>query len=87
MKPEQAGVATKAAPLLEVTDLKKHFPIRKGILSRTVGHVYADGPQWRGHARSKMWGEQKIREDEREEARATYQRAIAHYEAIAAESP
>ena len=34
-------MATKAAPLLEVTDLKKHFPIRKGILSRTVGHVYA----------------------------------------------
>jgi oligopeptide/dipeptide ABC transporter ATP-binding protein len=27
--------------LLEVHDLKKHFPIRKGILKRTVGHVYA----------------------------------------------
>ncbi len=27
--------------LLEVTDLKKHFPIKKGILSRTVGHVRA----------------------------------------------
>jgi hypothetical protein len=23
-------------PLLEVTDLKKHFPIRKGLLTRTV---------------------------------------------------
>jgi oligopeptide/dipeptide ABC transporter ATP-binding protein len=27
--------------VLEVTGLKKHFPIRKGILSRTVGHVLA----------------------------------------------
>lgn len=28
-------------PLLEVEDLKVHFPIKKGIRSRTVGHVYA----------------------------------------------
>ncbi len=28
-------------PLIEVTNLKKHFPIRKGILSRTVGNVLA----------------------------------------------
>jgi oligopeptide/dipeptide ABC transporter ATP-binding protein len=28
-------------PLLEVTDLKKHFPIRKGLLTRTVGQVHA----------------------------------------------
>jgi len=28
-------------PLLEVRDLRKHFPIRKGVLSRTVGFVYA----------------------------------------------
>jgi oligopeptide/dipeptide ABC transporter ATP-binding protein len=28
-------------PLVEVRDLKTHFPIRKGILSRTVGHVKA----------------------------------------------
>ena len=27
--------------LLEVSDLKKHFPIRGGILGRTVGYVYA----------------------------------------------
>ncbi|UCE55492.1 MAG: dipeptide ABC transporter ATP-binding protein [Desulfobacterales bacterium] len=27
--------------ILEVTDLKKHFPIRKGILSRTAGYVLA----------------------------------------------
>ena len=29
------------APLIEVTDLRKHFPIRKGVLGRTVGHVHA----------------------------------------------
>jgi oligopeptide/dipeptide ABC transporter ATP-binding protein len=28
-------------PVLEVKDLKKHFPIKKGLLRRTVGHVYA----------------------------------------------
>ena len=27
--------------VLEVTNLKKHFPIRKGLLRRTVGCVYA----------------------------------------------
>ena len=30
-----------AGPLLEVRDLKKHFPIRKGVLQFTTGHVYA----------------------------------------------
>ncbi len=29
------------APLAAVKDLKVHFPIKKGILGRTVGHVYA----------------------------------------------
>jgi oligopeptide/dipeptide ABC transporter ATP-binding protein len=29
------------APLIEVTGLKKHFPIRKGILGRTVANVLA----------------------------------------------
>jgi len=29
------------APLLEVTGLKKHFPVRKGLLRRIVGQVYA----------------------------------------------
>ena len=33
--------ASAAPPVLEVTDLKKHFPIRKGLLSRLVGYVYA----------------------------------------------
>ncbi len=29
------------APLLEVTDLKKHFPIYKGVFSKVSGQVYA----------------------------------------------
>ncbi len=29
------------APVLQVDGLKKHFPVRKGLLRRTVGHVYA----------------------------------------------
>ena len=29
------------APALEVRDLKKHFPIKRGLLSRTVGEVKA----------------------------------------------
>ena len=28
-------------PYVEVTDLKKHFPIRGGLLGSTVGYVYA----------------------------------------------
>jgi oligopeptide/dipeptide ABC transporter ATP-binding protein len=28
-------------PLLEVDGLKKHFPVRKGVLSTVAGHVYA----------------------------------------------
>jgi hypothetical protein len=30
-----------SVPLLEVRDLKKHYPIRRGLLKRTVGQVYA----------------------------------------------
>jgi oligopeptide/dipeptide ABC transporter ATP-binding protein len=37
--PASAGPTTQ--PLLEVRDLTKHFPIRKGIFSRTVGRVRA----------------------------------------------
>jgi oligopeptide/dipeptide ABC transporter ATP-binding protein len=33
--------ANGAAPVLEVKDLKKHFPIYKGVLSRLTGYVYA----------------------------------------------
>jgi len=36
-----ADVAPGAGNVLEVADLKKHFPIRKGLLRRTIGHVYA----------------------------------------------
>ena len=36
-----AEVASGSGNVLEVQDLKKHFPIRKGLLRRTVGHVYA----------------------------------------------
>jgi oligopeptide/dipeptide ABC transporter ATP-binding protein len=30
-----------AGPVLDVAGLKKHFPVRKGVLRRVVGHVYA----------------------------------------------
>src|SRR5262249_11493476 len=33
--------AAASAPLLSVRNLKVHFPIRKGVLRRTVGHVKA----------------------------------------------
>ena len=36
-----AGAGHNAAPVLEVTDLKKHFPVKKGVLRRTAGYVYA----------------------------------------------
>ena len=32
---------SEAAPLLEVEGLKKYFPVRRGVLSRTVAQVYA----------------------------------------------
>jgi oligopeptide/dipeptide ABC transporter ATP-binding protein len=35
------AASTRSKPILEVKDLKKHFPIKKGLLQRTVGHVYA----------------------------------------------
>ena len=41
---QAAGLARPepgAAPVLEVRDLKKHFPVKKGLLRKTVGHVYA----------------------------------------------
>ena len=38
-----AAAASKAAarPVLEVSGLKKHFPVHRGLLSRVVGHVFA----------------------------------------------
>jgi len=35
------GTTNSAAPLLQVSDLAVHFPIRKGVLRRTVGWVKA----------------------------------------------
>jgi oligopeptide transport system ATP-binding protein len=41
----------QASPLLEVTHLVKHFPIRKGLLARTVGQVRAvDGVSFSVHS-------------------------------------
>ena len=37
----QPEVSAPVTPVLEVTGLCKHFPVRKGLLRRTVGHVYA----------------------------------------------
>ncbi len=37
----QAIKNTDKAPVLQVNDLKVHFPIKKGLMSRTVGNVYA----------------------------------------------
>src|SRR3954468_3004987 len=43
---ESAGV-----PLLRVRDLRTHFPIKKGVLARTVGFVKAvDGVSFDVHA-------------------------------------
>src|SRR4051812_4979371 len=40
-----------ASPILEVRDLKKYFPIQRGLFSRTVGHVKAlDGISFDVHA-------------------------------------
>jgi len=36
-----SGLGHNRAPVLEVINLKKHFPVRKGLLRRTVGQVYA----------------------------------------------
>ncbi|WP_428485677.1 ABC transporter ATP-binding protein [Rhodopila sp.] len=37
----RAPVASREHPLLEVNALKKHFPIRGGLLGRTTGNVHA----------------------------------------------
>ena len=36
-----ASALSAGMPVLEVRDLKKHFPVCKGVLRRTAGHVYA----------------------------------------------
>jgi oligopeptide/dipeptide ABC transporter ATP-binding protein len=41
-RPETAAPpGHNAAPVLEVVSLKKHFPVKKGVLRRTIGQVYA----------------------------------------------
>ncbi len=41
-------IAEQTAPLLEVENLEVHFPVRKGVLARTVDHVRAvDGVSFR----------------------------------------
>src|SRR5882672_790097 len=39
----RAGIRSMAMPepVLEVTGLKKHYPVKKGLLRRTIGQVYA----------------------------------------------
>ena len=50
-KGHPAPVPTDAAPLMVGTDVKVHFPIKKGVLRRTVGHVKAvDGIDLTVHA-------------------------------------
>src|SRR5690606_13541092 len=39
--PGTTSVAEGEQPLLKVENLEVHFPIRKGVLSRTVGYVKA----------------------------------------------
>ena len=36
-----AGATPGSGPILSVEGLKTHFPVRKGMLSRTVGYVHA----------------------------------------------
>ncbi len=44
------GDASRVQPLVEVSGLKKHFPIRKGVFSRVAGYVYAvDGISFHIH--------------------------------------
>lgn len=40
MGPE-SGPSNAGEPLIEVTDLKKLFPVKKGVFGRVVGHVHA----------------------------------------------
>jgi oligopeptide/dipeptide ABC transporter ATP-binding protein len=38
---QQPTAGSAAPPVLEVADLKKYFPVRKGLLRRTTGQVFA----------------------------------------------
>ena len=63
--------------MLEVSDLKKHFPVRKGLLRRTVGHVYAvDGVSFTiGAARRWGWSAKRLRQVHGRPHRAAADRA------------
>src|SRR5262249_5395194 len=37
----RAGDLRASRPVLEVSGLKKHFPVHRGVLARVVGHVFA----------------------------------------------
>ena len=37
----RTGEVASSEPLLRVTDLKKHFSVKGGLLSREVGRVHA----------------------------------------------
>ncbi len=37
----ETELAKPVEPLIDIQDLKKHFPVRRGLFSRTVGQVYA----------------------------------------------
>ena len=65
-------------PVLEVKDLKKHFPVRKGLLRRTVGHVYAvDGISFSIGVGETLGpgGRERLRQDHRRPRRAAPDRA------------
>src|SRR4051812_12440917 len=39
--PQALSYSRNGKPLLQVRDLRTHFPIKRGVFSRTVGHVKA----------------------------------------------
>ena len=41
MNRSESTAVTSAQPVLRVTDLKKHYPVHRGLLSRVVGQVHA----------------------------------------------
>ena len=50
LQPAPPSVLDRAVARLEVTDMKIHFPIRKGLFKKTVGHVRAvDGVSFTIH--------------------------------------
>lgn len=41
MTANETELTKPVEPLIDIQDLKKHFPVRRGLFSRTVGQVYA----------------------------------------------